>query len=184
MNTVCLSSFETPGKKIIRVVQGEFAISGDREALMTTILGSCIAVCLCDPVARIGGINHFLLPGDGDGASGTAKYGAFAMEQLVNALLRGGASRSRLEAKVFGGGRVVSGLSDIGERNAAFALNYLSTENIRVVSKSVEGERARRIEYVPTTGSARQKFVDSRQAPAVKPKMPVAPPTSGDVDFF
>jgi chemotaxis protein CheD len=96
------------------ITQGEFAVGDSPDMVISTILGSCVAVCLRDPILRIGGMNHILLPNAAGGRIGAVSFGASDMERLMNALLKRGAMRSRLEAKVFGGAAVVSGLSDIG----------------------------------------------------------------------
>jgi chemotaxis protein CheD len=163
-------------KKYIRVIQGECHVSDDPKVVLTTILGSCVAACIRDPVAGLGGMNHFLLPGDGGRASPSSeaeRYGAYLMELLVNGLLRAGASRHRLEAKLFGGASVVKSLSAIGRMNAAFAKNFLATEGIRIIGESLGDERGRRVEYSPVSGHARQLFVDA-PAETIEP----APPSS------
>ena len=126
-------------EKCINIVQGEQAILSDPDAVLSTLLGSCVAACLRDPVAGVGGMNHFLLPGDqfDTGGGGAERHGVHAMELLVNGLLRRGAARSRLEAKLFGGARIMSGLTDIGEKNATFAERFLRAEKISVVGGSL-----------------------------------------------
>ena len=108
--------------KRMHVVQGEQFVTTDPEVVLTTLLGSCVAACMRDPVAGVGGMNHFLLPG---GRSSSAdrqaeRHGVHAMELLVNALLQRGARRDRLEAKLFGGARLIDGLTDVGRQNAEF----------------------------------------------------------------
>jgi len=161
----------------VTVVQGDYRISDDHNIVLSTILGSCVAVCLFDEVAMIGGMNHFLLPGREDDGNENVKYGTYAMEMLINQLIKNGADRYRLKAKLFGGGRMTANLSDIGASNIAFGQKFLSDEGIPCVSESVGGLRARRVQFVPTTGAARQRFVESTQvderevAPAA-PKLP------------
>ena len=108
--------------KKINIIQGEYQVSDDEEVVFSTILGSCIAACLRDPVVGVGGINHFLLPGSAGGGEGgaSARYGVHLMELLINGLLKKGASRKRIEAKIIGGGKTVPGLSDIGEKKRNF----------------------------------------------------------------
>ncbi|HSB99612.1 MAG TPA: chemoreceptor glutamine deamidase CheD, partial [Burkholderiaceae bacterium] len=144
----------------VKVLPGEFFVS-DQDLLIVTTLGSCIAACLWDRERRIGGMNHFMLP-EGDGDSG--RYGSYAMELLVNQLLKRGASRSTLEAKVFGGGAVIASMTSInvGERNTQFVLDYLRTERIPVVSKDVLDTCARKVCLLPASGKALVK----RLAPA------------------
>ncbi|MAK80483.1 chemotaxis protein CheD [Phenylobacterium sp.] len=146
--------------KRVHVVQGEHYVTGDPEVTLTTILGSCVAVCLWDPERGVGGMNHFLLPGGkAEGANEGRRYGAFAMELLINELLRLGARRERLQAKLFGGARMFSGLSDVGASNVAFAERFMRDEGIPVMGTSLGGFGARRIQFWPTTGRAQQKTV-------------------------
>jgi chemotaxis protein CheD len=144
-------------QQLIHVVQGECRTSADPNVVLTTTLGSCIAACMHDPVAAIGGMNHFLLPEEqGAEQSISMRYGAYAMELLVNGLMRAGARRDRLQTKLFGGGRLSDGLTDIGERNAAFAEEFLAREGLAFTGGSLRGRHARRIQFWPATGRARQ----------------------------
>ena len=145
----------------IHIVQGEYKVSGDPNVVVSTLLGSCVAACIRDPVAGVGGMNHFLLPGE-DARSHSheaERYGDYLMELLVNGLMKQGAHRDRLEAKLFGGARMMRGLSDIGKKNAEFAERYLKYEGITVVGKDLGGQRGRRIQYWPVSGRARQSYV-------------------------
>ena len=139
----------------VRVLPGEYFVSSDEIAIMTT-LGSCIAACLWDRQAGVGGMNHFLLP---DGGDGSGRYGSYAMELLINELLKQGATRAGLEAKVFGGGQVISGMNtlNIGERNASFVLDYLKAERIPIVVKDVLGQHPRKVCFLPASGKAMVK---------------------------
>ena len=172
------------------VVQGHFAVTGDRAMVLTTLLGSCVAACMYDPVAGVGGMNHFLLPGDdGEGAEGL-RYGVQSMELLVNGLLQRGAQRHRLEAKLFGGAAVVEGFSDIGAQNAAFAERFLQDEGIAHRGGSLGGKLARRIQFWPASGRARQLFLAPSEAvlsteKAIKAtKAPPPPADDGDMELF
>lgn len=139
----------------VKVLPGEYFVYSEDLLIMTT-LGSCIACCLWDSRSRIGGLNHFLLP-DGDGREGeSGRYGSYAMELLINEMMKKGASRSSLEAKVFGGGQVIAGMESInvGERNTRFVLDYLRTERIPVVSKDVLDVYARKVCFLPASGKA------------------------------
>lgn len=139
-----------------QITQGESYVSAEDNEVLTTVLGSCVAACIRDPVRHIGGMNHFLLP-DGESRDGGAmRYGVFAMECLINGLLAQGAARERLEAKLFGGANVMASLSGVGWRNADFAERFLQQEGIRVVGGDLRGAAPRRIQYWPTTGRARQ----------------------------
>jgi chemotaxis protein CheD len=145
----------------VKVLPGEYFVHHEDILVMTT-LGSCIAACLWDRDRKIGGMNHFMLP-DG-GASDCGRYGSYAMELLINELLKRGASRLSLEAKVFGGGAVISGMNSInvGQRNTEFVLHYLETERIPVVSKDVLDVYPRKVCLLPASGKAMVK----RLAPA------------------
>ncbi len=142
------------GLRAAKIAPGELYAS-KRNILIVTVLGSCVSACLMDPVARIGGMNHFMLPdraGSQSLLSEPARYGAHAMEMLINNLLSMGANRGRLVAKVFGAGRVLSGMSDVGARNAQFALDYLDREGIKVSAKDVGGNHARKVYFFVETG--------------------------------
>ncbi|MEO8114092.1 MAG: chemotaxis protein CheD [Phenylobacterium sp.] len=169
----------------IHIVQGECHTTADPTAVLITILGSCVAACMHDPVAGVGGMNHFLLPGEA-GVSGM-RYGVNAMELLINGLLKLGAQRNRLEAKLFGGANVVPGLSDIGSQNAAFAERYLRDEGITCTGSSLGGLSARRLQYWPVSGRARQLFMPANEAPIIERQRPprvVVAADDGDVDLF
>jgi chemotaxis protein CheD len=156
--------------RTIAVVQGEHAVSHDPEAVFSTVLGSCVAVCLHDPAAAAGGMNHFLLPGQPADRRGrdVERYGVHLMEVLINDLMKAGARRERMQAKVFGGANIVRGLGNIGAANAEFARNFLRHEGIRVVAEDLGGERARRVQFWPASGRARQLYV------APEPKLAAA----------
>lgn len=176
----------------VKVLPGEYFVH-DEEILITTTLGSCIAACLWDRQRRIGGMNHFMLPeGSADG-SGAGRYGAYAMELLINEMIRRGASRTTMEAKVFGGGAVISGMHtiNVGERNTQFVLDYLRTERIPVVSKDVLDVCPRKVCFLPETGKAMVKRLASTHVEALVAQeraaaRTVAPVASagGSVDLF
>ncbi|MCI4662764.1 MAG: chemotaxis protein CheD [Neomegalonema sp.] len=151
------------------VLPGDCFVTERTDLAVVTLLGSCVAACIRDTSKGIGGLNHFLLP-EGKGAdSGSARYGAFAMEVLVNSILRAGGRRSDLEAKVFGGGRVIasSAGATVGDRNGAFVLNYLRREGIRVAASDLGGPFARRVFYFPATGRVVVQRIDRSEAAAV-----------------
>jgi chemotaxis protein CheD len=171
-------------ERLVPVVQGEYAVSGGADTILTAILGSCVAVCLRDPVVRIGGMNHFLLPGE-KGGDQSLKYGIHSMELLINALLKQGGARSRLEAKMFGGACVLHGLStDIGAKNAAFARQFLQTEGIACVGQSLGGGRGRRVRYWPATGRATLQVLPASEVWATQAPDAPAPPPGGGVELF
>ncbi|MBL8814024.1 MAG: hypothetical protein JNM43_27895 [Planctomycetaceae bacterium] len=141
------------------LIVGELRASAE-PARLTTLVGSCITVCLYDPVAKIGGMNHFMLPNNANEGRESATYGIHAMELLINQMMKLGANRRRLEAKVFGGANVLGrpvpsgSMLNIGERNAHFALKFLETENIPVVAQSIGGTRGRQVHFLTHTGQA------------------------------
>jgi chemotaxis protein CheD len=139
----------------VKVLPGEYFVH-DEDLLITTTLGSCIAACLWDRERRIGGMNHFMLP---DGAGDSGRYGSYAMELLINEMMKRGASRLTMEAKVFGGGAVISGMTslNVGERNTKFVINYLQTERIPIVSKDVMDIYPRKVCFLPYSGKAMVK---------------------------
>lgn len=178
--------------RTLHIGQGEHEVSSEQGVVITTILGSCIAACIRDPLAGVGGMNHFLLP-EGDAAADSEagrRYGVNAMERLINSLLASGARRDRLQAKLFGGASMFDRLRNIGAENAAFAHRFLSAEGIAVVGGDTGGGSARRIRYWPTTGQAQQKLLsDSDPVVFVRERtLSVAPPaaaaSSGDVELF
>ncbi len=149
----------------VKVLPGEHFVDSEDLLIMTT-LGSCIAACLWDRHARIGGLNHFMLP---DGDDGTGRYGAYAMELLINEMMKRGAARSSLEAKVFGGGQVIAGMDsmNVGERNTRFVLDYLRTEHIPVLSKDVMDVYPRKVCFLPASGKAMVKRLASTHPPTL-----------------
>lgn len=169
---------------VYHVVQGNFRISGRDGDTLTTILGSCVATCLCDPVAQIGGMNHFLLPDGGKGGGDLLRYGLHAMELLINALLKAGAQKTRLQAKLFGGAAMHDGLRDIGRSNVEFARRFLTTEGIPCIAESLGGTQGRRVRYWPATGRAQVRMMDFyERVPAEKPA-PIGKPASDDFTLF
>jgi chemotaxis protein CheD len=145
-------NFDSPAAKIL---PGEYYVT-QKEMVLVTVLGSCVAACIRDTEIGIGGMNHFMLPDEGgkEVVSSSARYGTYAMEMLINHLLKNGARRNRLEAKVFGGGAVLASLSSstVGTRNAEFVLQYLQTEKIPVVAKDLLDAYPRKIYFFPNSG--------------------------------
>lgn len=164
----------------LHVIQGEQAISDQHEIMITTVLGSCVAACLYDPERHIGGMNHFLLA-DGSGAQdGDMRYASASMERLVNGLMKQGADRSRMRAKIFGGARMMAGLPDIGRRNGEAAIAFLASERIPCVSMSLGGSQARRIRFWPATGRAQQLLLGEH----AKDPVVVVKPRAGAIELF
>jgi chemotaxis protein CheD len=138
----------------VKVLPGEYFVANEDLVIMT-VLGSCISACLWDGKVRAGGMNHFMLP-DGDSGDGFGRYGSYAMELLINEMLKKGARRESMQAKVFGGAQVMAGFTtmNVGERNTQFVLDYLATERIPVVSQDVLDIHPRKVCFFPTTGKA------------------------------
>lgn len=175
----------------INIVQGEHCVDDKPNTVLTTILGSCIAACIWDGVGGIGGMNHFLLPGDGkhrQPGGDAMRHGVHAMELLVNALLQRGAIKSRMRAKLFGGARMIKGLTDIGELNASFAERFLAEEGITLVGGSLRGEQGRRIQFWPVSGRARQVLManETESIFNLERTRPVLKPTqdTGSLELF
>lgn len=141
----------------VKVLPGEYFVSNEDIVIMT-VLGSCIAACIWDTRVAVGGMNHFMLP-EGDSSDTSGRYGSFAMELLINEMIKLGARRESMQAKVFGGGQVMAGFTkmNVGERNTEFVMDYLHTEHITVVSKDVLDIYPRKVVFFPTTGKAMVK---------------------------
>ncbi|NMM78352.1 chemotaxis protein CheD [Rhodococcus sp. SRB_17] len=141
----------------VKVLPGEYFVANEDLVIMT-VLGSCIAACLWDSRARVGGMNHFMLP-DGDSMDVSGRYGSYAMELLINEMLKLGARRETMQAKIFGGAQVMHNFTtlNVGERNTQFVVDYLRTERIPVVSEDVLDIYPRKVCYFPVTGKAMVK---------------------------
>ena len=150
----------------VKILPGEYFVT-QRDLVIVTVLGSCVSVCLRDRLNGIGGMNHFMLPGSTDGGispiSASARYGVYAMELLINHLLKLGARRNCFEAKVFGGGSVLRGMTanNVGERNVEFVRDYLDTEKVQVVAEDLLDIYPRKVYYFPATGRVMVKKLKS-----------------------
>src|SRR3569623_225619 len=169
------------------IVQGENAVVAVPHVVVTTLLGSCVAACLYDPLAKIGGMNHFLLGEPGadhrPAAGDMQRYGVHAMELMINAMMAKGAVRSRLRAHLYGGANMVSGLGSIGHSNAAFARRFIETEGIAMGHCDLGGTSARKVEFLPHEGRSRCIKVAER----VVERPPVPLPVSahdGELELF
>lgn len=177
--------FQDIPERRVHVGQGSHEVTGDRSVVFSTILGSCVAACIRDPVLEVGGMNHFLLPEAPGGGAGDRRYGAQAMELLINGLLALGARRERLEAKVFGGARMTASFNDIGGKNAEFVRRFLHEDGIPIVSQSLGGVFARRIHFTPSTGAAAQHLVQDAAVIARERLVVCAPQRdTGAVELF
>jgi len=180
----------------VKVLPGEFYVSTQDE-LVTTVLGSCVSACIHDSRRGIGGMNHFMLPeprGERDGWTATvgraARYGSDAMEQLINAILIAGGQRADLQVKIFGGGRVLAQLTDIGQRNIDFVQHYIATEKLNLCASDLGDVYPRQVQFFPNSGRARVRLLrrhDDVQLVADEPgylKRLANDPIKGEVELF
>lgn len=174
-----------------KILPGEFYVTMQDELIATT-LGSCVSACIRDPLAGVGGMNHFMLPeGDNSIVSASARYGTFAMESLINTLLKHGCLRNRMEVKVTGGGQLIGGL-DVGLRNVAFVREFLRREGFHVLSEDVLGDQPRKVLFDPLSGRLRVKKLSSLKNDTLqmreisyRRKLAVEQTTpTGDVELF
>jgi len=171
------------GRVPASVIQGEYKVSANPADHFGTILGSCVAVCLYDPVSGIGGMNHILLPGNRDQVQD--RQGVHLMELLINGVLRGGGNKANMRAKVFGGAQISPLHLEIGQKNANFVKGFLRDEAIRCVSESLGGTKARKIQFVPTLGLARQKLLEpTADLQRTEAPKPVVQPMADDITLF
>ena len=177
-----------------KILPGEYYFT-NKDMLIVTVLGSCVSACIRDRVTGLGGMNHFMLPdggGDGSPVSASARYGTYAMEILINDLLKAGAKRENMEAKVFGGGAVLKGFTaiNVGERNAAFVLSFLKTEKIRVVAEDLNDIHPRKVYFFPRTGKVLvKKLMQTHNDTLAKRENEYASrlkkaPVGGEIDLF
>jgi chemotaxis protein CheD len=177
-----------------KILPGEYYYTG-KDMLIVTVLGSCVSACIRDRVRGLGGMNHFMLPDGGDPGnpvSASMRYGTYAMEVLINDLLKAGARREHLEAKVFGGGAVLRGFSamNVGERNAAFVMQFLKTERIPVLAEDLNDIYPRKVYFFPRTGKVLvKKLMQTQNDTLAKRELDYAKrlkvaPVGGDIDLF
>lgn len=173
--------------KTTHIIQGSFVVSSDPNEMLVTILGSCVSACLYDPNIRIGGMNHFLLGHDPSENSQDLKYGIHSMELLINELLKHGANRKKICAKLFGGAQMRSIGFGIGQKNIEFAVGFLQNEGIELMGQSLGGTSARRIRFWPTNGRSQQllveKSVDVIDGNDLR-EHPVSKFSSGTIELF
>ncbi|MXO71128.1 chemotaxis protein CheD [Altererythrobacter buctensis] len=184
-----MTPFETRSSPVkrIAVIQGEVRTSADPDVELTTVLGSCVATCLYDPVARIGGMNHFLLaePPEHQRSSGDfdEHYGLYLMELLINRMIGCGAVKGRMKARLFGGANFYHTIQQIGAINAEFARRFLQQEGIGLVNADLGGTCARRVHFRPASGQVRCKNTEAKAIAAPQPTR--RPPTAlGEVELF
>jgi chemotaxis protein CheD len=156
---------------MVKVLPGEFYVTDKSDEVLLTVLGSCVSACVRDPVAAIGGMNHFMLPQHKSGRWGddlrSTRFGNFAMEKLINELIKAGCARERMEIKVFGGGNVTESTNAIGSDNADFVLRYLAAEGLRCAAQDLGGTQPRRIHYYPATGRVVRRLLGVSDAHAI-----------------
>jgi chemotaxis protein CheD len=154
---------------IAKILPGEFYVSKTPE-IISTVLGSCISACVWDEVNGVGGMNHFLLPQKsvnssdvwGDANNYTARYGNWAMEYLVNEIIKQGGTRNNIKAKIFGGGKIINAMTtDVGIGNVEFVLEYLKLDNIPIIASDTGGPWPRKVMFDPLTGRAQVKRLRS-----------------------
>lgn len=150
-------------KYAAKIMPGEFYVTTNDE-IIVTVLGSCVSACIRDRVFGIGGMNHFMLPAKAAGFSDlrnqlseATRYGNYAMEHLINEILKNGGERRNLELKVFGGGKVIGNMSDVGKRNIEFVLSYIQTEGFSVLSQDLGDIYPRKVVYFPLSGKVKMK---------------------------
>jgi len=148
---------------MVKIFPGEYYVTKKPDEVLVTVLGSCVAACIRDPIAKIGGMNHFMLPSHKTGSWGddsrSTRFGNFAMEKLINELIKAGCDRNRMEIKVFGGGNVTDTSNAVGSDNAAFVMRYLADEGLRCAAQDLGGSLPRRIHYYPSTGRVVRKLL-------------------------
>jgi chemotaxis protein CheD len=166
-----INRYWDPGQSVYaaKILPGEYYVTIHDEAVVT-VLGSCVSACVRDRVFGVGGMNHFMLPSsgmqDGDSwqsssLSASTRYGNFAMEHLINDILKNGGRRENLELKIFGGGRILQQMTDIGRRNIAFVHDYITTEGLSLTAEDVGDIYPRKVYFFPTSGKVRVKKLRS-----------------------
>jgi chemotaxis protein CheD len=176
-----------------KILPGEYYYT-KQDMVIVTVLGSCVAACIRDRVTGLGGMNHFMLPDGGDSGpvSASMRYGTYAMEVLINDLLKAGARRESLEAKVFGGGAVLRGFTamNVGERNAAFVTSFLKTEKIPLLAEDLNDIYPRKVYFFPRTGKVLvKKLMQTHNDTLARRELDYASrlkvePVAGDIDLF
>jgi chemotaxis protein CheD len=156
---------------VVKVLPGEFYVTPKADEVLVTVLGSCVSACIRDLTAGVGGMNHFMLPlshatGWGEDMN-SARYGNFAMEKLINELIKAGCSRDRMEVKVFGGGNVIESSKAIGSQNAEFVLRYLKDEGLACSARDLGGQYPRRIHYFPSTGRVVRRLLGGTESDVI-----------------
>lgn len=191
---VKLATPRTSLGRMVRVLPGDFYVTGEAGITIVTILGSCVAACVRDPFTGFGGLNHFMLPegetGEWNGVGAAFRYGNFAMEALINAVLKSGCARHNLEVKLFGGANMHGTTAGVGAKNALFARRYLEMEGIPLAAADLGGEAGRRIHYEPATGKVQRLMLKSTEAESMRSDETryatslTQTSVAGDIDLF
>lgn len=182
------------GLHVAKILPGEYYISMSGE-MITTVLGSCISACIRDRKLGIGGMNHFMLPSsakldDWGGSSSSARYGSFAMEVLINEILKAGGRRENLEVKAFGGASVNSSLSSVGRKNIAFLHEFLQIEGLHLAVEDLGTQYPRKVNFFPDSGRAQVKKLRSIHNDTIVERENrymeelVEAPVQGDIELF
>ena len=181
------------GVTVVKIFAGDWYVSTAPGEMLATILGSCVSACVRDTTLGIGGMNHFLLPGDDmtDVQTGdAARYGVFAMESLLNGIFKAGGRKERLEIKVFGGGNVINNSARIGTKNAKFIRDFLRKEGYRIASEDLEGDHPRRVHYYPDSGKVMIRHLKRKDdlivvdEEALYKRKIAAQPVEGNIELF
>lgn len=177
---------------VVKIFAGDCYVTQE-DIMLSTILGSCVSACIRDARAGVGGMNHFLLPGEVGqeiALSDSARYGVYAMESLLNGILSKGGRKDRLEIKVFGGGNVINNSARIGSRNAQFIRGFLQKEGLRTAAHDLEGDYPRRVHYYPASGKLMMRQLKRREDMHVVVEetryrnVIAAAPVEGDIELF
>ncbi|MEQ1705084.1 MAG: hypothetical protein ABL867_03825 [Rickettsiales bacterium] len=178
---------------VVKIFAGDWHVSTSEDEMISTILGSCISACIRDPYIGVGGMNHFLLPSSDEvdsTHSDAARYGLFAMESLINGIMKAGGHKDRLEIKVFGGGNVTNNSARIGSKNAKFIRDFLYNEGFRKFSEDLEGEHPRRVHYYPSTGKVMMRLLRRSEdmvvaeEEAIYERKIISKPIINDIELF
>ncbi len=202
---VCIEGFEAVNRYwdnrhdsfAAKLLPGEFYVTKVDE-IIVTVLGSCVSACVRDPFAGVGGMNHFMLPMSGNNQlydmsviSDATRYGNYAMEHLINEVLINGGMRKRMEIKIFGGGRVLQSMTDVGKKNIDFVLDYLHQENLSIQSQDVGDIFPRKVIYDPMSGKVLVKKLQSlhndtilRREETYIHDLEITPVDSGEIELF
>lgn len=200
----CMKGFENINRyfdkkhKVIaaKILPGEYYVTKQPE-MITTVLGSCISVCIHDPISKMGGMNHFMLPTSGSVSesenllSDSFRYGDVAMERMINDLLRNGADKKKLVFKAFGGGQIIQQMTSIGERNIRFLRKFMMLEGFRLSAQDLGDIYPRKVNFFPSTGKVLMKKLQhmhndtiAQRENVYKQQVDTTDEISGDIDLF